>query len=259
MKKKFVKRSLALALAFTIAFGESGYVLAEEPAQTVEFDISDGDAGEPGAPADVSGGDGTKVPGEDAGKPGENEDVSAGDVSGNVPEDSDELEEMFPGLTEEYALTATEMDDKTILGNYAQEWGGAEEGVDYAESEILVEAETEEEANAYAQAFNGTLTDYFFGVAVITLNADDSLPEASVKDAVYASSLEEMALPAAWPNYYRYIEDVDAEEIVEEQTYDFAAVEEEESDGQEEEGFLGTDGYNDPFLTTPDTVAKRSR
>lgn len=250
MKKKFVKRSLALALAFTIAFGESGYVLAEEPAQTVEFDISDGDAGEPGAPADVSGGDGTKVPGEDAGKPGENEDVSAGDVSGNVPEDSDELEEMFPGLTEEYALTATEMDDKTILGNYAQEWGGAEEGVDYAESEILVEAETEEEANAYAQAFNGTLTDYFFGVAVITLNADDSLPEASVKDAVYASSLEEMALPAAWPNYYRYIEDADAEEIVEEQTYDFAAVEEEESDGQEEEEFLGTDGYNDPFLTT---------
>lgn len=250
MKKKFVKRSLALALAFTIAFGESGYVLAEEPAQTVEFDISDGDAGEPGAPADVSGGDGTEVPGEDAGKPGENEDVSAGDVSGNVPEASDELEEMFPGLTEEYALTATEMDDKTILGNYAQEWGGAEEGVDYAESEILVEAETEEEANAYAQAFNGTLTDYFFGVAVITLNADESLPEASVKDAVYASSLEEMALPAAWPNYYRYIEDVDAEEIVEEQTYDFAAAEEEESDGQEEEGFLGTDGYNDPFLTT---------
>ena len=250
MRKKFVKRSLALALAFTIAFGETGYVLAEEPAQTVEFDISDGDAGEPGAPADVSGGDGTEVPGEDAGKPGENEDVSAGDVSGNVPEASDELEEMFPGLTEEYALTATEMDDKTILGNYAQEWGGAEEGVDYAESEILVEAETEEEANAYAQAFNGTLTDYFFGVAVITLNADESLPEASVKDAVYASSLEEMALPAAWPNYYRYIEDVDAEEIVEEQTYDFAAVEEEESDGQEEEGFLGTDGYNDPFLTT---------
>lgn len=250
MRKKFVKRSLALALAFTIAFGETGYVLAEEPAQTVEFDISDGDAGEPGAPADVSGGDGTEVPGEDAGKPGENEDVSAGDVSGNVPEDSDELEEMFPGLTEEYALTATEMDDKTILGNYAQEWGGAEEGVDYAESEILVEAETEEEANAYAQAFNGTLTDYFFGVAVITLNADESLPEASVKDAVYASSLEEMALPAAWPNYYRYIEDVDAEEIVEEQTYDFAAAEEVESGGQEEEGFLGTDGYNDPFLTT---------
>ncbi len=250
MRKKFVKRSLALALAFTIAFGETGYVLAEEPAQTVEFDISDGDAGEPGAPADVSSGDGTEVPGEDAGKPGENEDVSAGDVSGNVPEDSDELEEMFPGLTEEYALTATEMDDKTILGNYAQEWGGAEEGVDYAESEILVEAETEEEANAYAQAFNGTLTDYFFGVAVITLNADESLPEASVKDAVYASSLEEMALPAAWPNYYRYIEDVDAEEIVEEQTYDFAAAEEEESGGQEEEGFLGTDGYNDPFLTT---------
>lgn len=250
MRKKFVKRSLALALAFTIAFGETGYVLAEEPAQTVEFDISDGDAGEPGAPADVSGGAGTKVPGEDAGKPGENEDVSAGDVSGNVPEASDELEEMFPGLTEEYALTATEMDDKTILGNYAQEWGGAEEGVDYAESEILVEAETEEEANAYAQAFNGTLTDYFFGVAVITLNADESLPEASVKDAVYASSLEEMALPAAWPNYYRYIEDVDAEEIVEEQTYDFAAAEEVESDGQEEEGFLGTDGYNDPYLNT---------
>lgn len=250
MRKKFVKRSLALALAFTIAFGETGYVLAEEPAQTVEFDISDGDAGEPGAPADVSGGDGTKVPGEDAGKPGENEDVSAGDVSGNVPEASDELEEMFPGLTEEYALTATEMDDKTILGNYAQEWGGAEEGVDYAESEILVEAETEEEANAYAQAFNGTLTDYFFGVAVITLNADESLPEASVKDAVYASSLEEMALPAAWPNYYRYIEDVDAEEIVEEQTYDFAAAEEDEFINQEEDALIDADAYTDPFLTT---------
>ena len=90
-----------------------------------------------------------------------------------------ELEDMFPGLTEEYALTAAEMDDKAILGNYAQEWGGAEEGVDYAESEILVEAETEEEANAYAQAFNGTLTGYFLGVAVITLNADESLPEAA--------------------------------------------------------------------------------
>ena len=250
MKKKFVKRSLALALAFTIAFGESGYVLAEEPAQTVEFDISDGDAKEPGAPADVSGGDGTEVPGEDAGKPGENEDVSAGDVSDNVPEVSDELEDMFPGLTEEYALTAEEMDDKVILGNYAQEWSGAEEGVDYVEQEILVEAETEEEANAYAQAFNGTLTDYFFGVAVITLNADDSLPEASVKDAVYASSLEEMALPAAWPNYYRYIEEVDAEEIVEEQTYDFTAAEEDEFINQEEDTLIDADAYNDPFLTT---------
>ena len=250
MKKKFVKRSLALALAFTIAFGESGYVLAEEPAQAVEFDISDGDAKEPGAPDDVSGGDGTEVPGEDAGKPGENEDVSAGDVSGNVPEVSDELEDMFPGLTEAYALTAAEMDDKVILGNYAQEWSNAEEGVDYAESEILVEAETEEDANAYAQAFNGTLTDYFFGVAVITLNADDSLPEANVKDAVYASSMEEMALPAAWPNYYRYVEEADAEEIVEEQTYDFTAVEEDEFINQEEDALIDADAYTDPFLTT---------
>ncbi len=250
MKKKFVKRSLALALAFTIAFGESGYVLAEEPAQAVEFDISDGDAKEPGAPADVSGGDGTEVPGEDAGKPGENEDVSAGDVSGNVPEVSDELEDMFPGLTEAYALTTAEMDDKVILGNYAQEWSNAEEGVDYAESEILVEAETEEDANAYAQAFNGTLTDYFFGVAVITLNADDSLPEANVKDAVYASSMEEMALPAAWPNYYRYVEEADAEEIVEEQTYDFTAAEEDEFINQEEDALIDADAYTDPFLTT---------
>lgn len=216
MKRKFWKKGLAFTMALTLALGESSSVLAAESAQTMEQEISEGDAwefaasgevsgGDDAAPGEqISGGDGAQVPGEEADKPGDGVDISAGDVSGNVPESSGELDDMFPGLTEAYAIDADAFSDKEVLGQYTEEWSETQEGVDYAAEEILVNAETEDEAKAYADAFNGTLTDYFSGIAVITLNADDTLPKASVWDAVYASSLEEMALPAAWPNYYRH-------------------------------------------------------
>lgn len=216
MKRKFWKKGLAFTMALTLALGESSPVLAAESAQTMEQEISEGDAwefavsgevsgGDDAAPGEqVSGGDSTEVPGEETDNPGDGEDISAGDVSGNVPEASDELDGMFPGLTEAYAIDADAFSDKEVLEQYTEEWSEAQEGVDYAAEEILVNAETEDEAKAYADAFNGTLTDYFSDIAVITLNADDTLPKASVRDAVYASSLEEMALPAAWPNYYRH-------------------------------------------------------
>ena len=188
-------------LAIAMVLGESVTALAAEPGTAIIY--------EAGQPEDYDG-----TPDEEG---CQDVDISGGDeadVSANIPEEvpgeTDETGEKdgkFPGLSDDSVLSADYIADKSLLSEHADEWSNAAEGRDYVAGEIIVEAESEEAAKTYAEAFNGTLTDYFHGVAVIELNADDTLPEASVYDAVLASSVKENNLPAAWPNYYRYADD----------------------------------------------------
>lgn len=68
-------------------------------------------------------------------------------------------------------------------------------GENYIENQIMVSAETEEEALLMAQAFCGDLTDFAYGIALITLS------EATTQEAVEASMDESLNLPVASPNY----------------------------------------------------------
>lgn len=239
LKKTMLKKSLAWMLALTIALGETGYasaqnltgdVTAGDVTDVTNGDVTDGDTTDGDTTdGDVTDGDVTDGDVTDG-------NVSDGDVTGN------ELQ-MFPGLAEEYTLTSADLEDKSVLEDYSKEWREGKEGEDYVPNEIMVSAESREDALAYAEAFNGTLQDYFLGVAVITLNADEKFPEATVYDAVSASAQVDSKLPAAWPNYYCYADDTSVEEVA----VGEVQMEEPKTDPTE---FL-PDAYSDPFLNYP--------
>ena len=135
--------------------------------------------------------------------------VSENEITG-ATETSDGPEvyaEMFPGLDDSYVFSAEETESKEEVRENVDKSDGLREGIDYVEGQILVSAENLNDAKEYADAFNGELESFEYNLAVIDLNADRSLPEASVMDAVIASSDDESMLPAAWPNYYRYLYD----------------------------------------------------
>ncbi|MCR5406694.1 MAG: S8 family serine peptidase [Lachnospiraceae bacterium] len=120
-------------------------------------------------------------------------------------EASGSISEMFPGVKGTFELSSEEIADKAELREHIPDNSGLYEGIDYVEGEILVSADTREEAEEYAQAFNGKLESYEYDMAAISLNADKEFPKATVMDAVTASAMENIALPAAWPNFYRYL------------------------------------------------------
>ena len=72
--------------------------------------------------------------------------------------------------------------------------------MDYAYGEILVLAESEEEAQLFAEAYGGTLEVYYDGLATILLG------DATVPQAVKASLSGEYNIPVASPNYYLHFE-----------------------------------------------------
>ena len=202
MKRKLrIKRTLAWMLAVMMILAESmvvsaapdisggDVVVSEEPSDAVPGeDISGGD--EPAA--DVSGGD----------EPGT--DVSGGDPSEVEIPDMEEIEEMFPGLDESYILSAEEMAEKQEVLDYSYDWANIDSQNNYIAGEVVFLAESEEEALAYAQAYNATLDSYEYGVAVIKLNADPAYKEATVGDVMRAAASPDSNLPAVWPNYIRY-------------------------------------------------------
>lgn len=203
--KKFGKRGIAWMLALTMALGESSSALAAEPLQAYETEISQYAETEEtaGGEADVTGND-AENPADITGN-----DAPAKDVSGSDAPASEDTEDKFPGLSDEYTLSAEAYAEKDLLSSHRTEWTKADAGKDYVPGQVLIEAATKEEAEQYAEAFNGTLVSYFGTVALVELNADESLPEASVYDAVQASAAEGTRLPAAWPNYYRYTQSAD--------------------------------------------------
>ena len=180
-------------LALTMALGESSSALAAEPLQAYETEISQY------AETEETAGGETDVTGNDAENPTDitGNDAPAKDVSGSDAPASEDTEDKFPGLSDEYTLSAEAYAEKDLLSSHRTEWTKADAGKDYVPGQVLIEAATKEEAEQYAEAFNGTLVSYFGTVALVELNADESLPEASVYDAVQASAAEGTRLPAA--------------------------------------------------------------
>ena len=111
---------------------------------------------------------------------------------------------MFPGLPDEYSINEAD-DSKEELKDHLDDMADLTEGIDYVRGQILVDADSLKAAEDYADAFNGSLESYSHELAVINLNEDKSFPTATVMDAVSVSASVESALPAAWPNYYRYL------------------------------------------------------
>lgn len=102
----------------------------------------------------------------------------------------------LPGLPEDYILSDEELADKAdmISHQVAQQTASLTEGTQYEKDILLVWADTEETAQAYAQAFSAELVCRQDGLATLRLNG------VSVVEALTAAQ-ESDRLPAAYPNH----------------------------------------------------------
>lgn len=102
----------------------------------------------------------------------------------------------LPGLPEDYILSDEELADKAdmISHQVAQQTASLTEGTQYESGVLLVWADTEETAQAYAQAFSAELVCRQDGLATLRLNG------VSVVEALTAAQ-ESDRLPAAYPNH----------------------------------------------------------
>ncbi len=232
--KRMSKKWLALMLAASLVISEGSFVsLAQTStpsATVVETTVEDGTDVSVGNASEVSTSDGNDVSVDDAFK-------------------------MFPGLSEGVTLGEEDAVRREDL-NANIEKTGFEEGVDCIANEILVMADTEALAQEYAAAYNGTLTKYTYGVAVIALNANEELPVASVEDAVKASADPANNLPVAWPNTICYILPIEVEHgagaedvtvVANEAEGKEAAMDVNMAQGEDYNNLLA---YNDPYLKT---------
>ena len=102
----------------------------------------------------------------------------------------------LPGLPEDYVLSEEALADKAdmISHQVAQQTASLTEGTQYESGILLVWADTEETAQAYAQAFSAELVCRQDGLATLRLNG------VSVVEALTAAQ-ESDRLPAAYPNH----------------------------------------------------------
>lgn len=112
----------------------------------------------------------------------------------------------LPGLPEDYILSDEELADKAdmISHQVAQQTASLTEGTQYEPGVLLVWADTEETAQAYAQAFSAELVCRQDGLATLRLNG------VSVVEALTAAQ-ESDRLPAAYPNHIAVLPPDEAE------------------------------------------------
>ncbi len=133
--------------------------------------------------------------------------TSSSDDAASSASSEAELPDGITGMPEGYELTATEQEIKDAsLENeklYFDGFAGLEEGVDYAEDEVVYLADSKEHAEEVAKAYSGTLKSFEYGVAVIDL----SEAEVSVAEAYALAFDEDVELPVVTPNFFYHIEE----------------------------------------------------
>lgn len=239
--KRMSKKWLALMLAASLVVSEGSFVSLAQTSSNTEAIV------ENGVEMSEEGENGTK----------DGVDVTVGDVVDTSAGDV-EAAKMFPGVAEGVTLGANDEARRASLNSNMDKIGDFAEGTDCVENEILVYAETEEIAAEYAAAYNGKVEKFYDGLATITLNADETLPKATVRDAVMASAKAENNLPVAWPNTIYYVMPV--EEGLTEAVLNPLSVEAEKSsamlnvagevnaDLTDAEAYESVMGFNDPAL-----------
>ena len=106
----------------------------------------------------------------------------------------------FPGMPDEYQMTAEEIEEKAWLASTGESSSLRDQvaGKDYVEGEVLLMTDSQEKAEQVAAAFDGTLA----------YRLDDGLTKiylkhATVAQAIAASADAKTTLPAVYPNSIR--------------------------------------------------------
>lgn len=170
----------------------------------------DDNAGEetPADPSDEAGENDESESGQDA---DEKDAVSENDlekesekdaVSENDLEEEKEEDELLEGFTElpqSYQMSSAQMASKRELAAHLDDILQLDEGGDYAEGEVVLLVDTQEEAEQVAAAYHAQIEKFEYGVLTLKLGEGDS-----VEKAMRVASNERVNLPAAWPNYFVY-------------------------------------------------------
>lgn len=149
----------------------------------------------------------------------------------------------LPGLPEDYILSDEELADKAdmISHQVAQQTASLTEGTQYESGVLLVWADTEETAQAYAQAFSAELVCRQDGLATLRLNG------ISVVEALTAAQ-ESDRLPAAYPNHIALLPPDEGEW---EENPGLALFSEDIPQPQTWRSWLDNTENPDPYLTDP--------
>lgn len=149
----------------------------------------------------------------------------------------------LPGLPEDYILSDEELADKAdmISHQVAQQTASLTEGTQYESGILLVWADTEETAQAYAQAFSAELVCRQDGLATLRLNG------VSVVEALTAAQ-ESDRLPAAYPNHIAVLPPDEGEW---EEDSGLALFSEDIPQPQTWRSWLDNTENPDPYLTDP--------
>ena len=269
---KYGKNILALALALALTAGALPQpVLAEEPAQISAQSAETGttpavaeDTGETAAPETTETAEeslpettGATTPAtipatipETAPEtlPDTTEEPAAETTEETLPQTTAETEpEALPyglaGLPEDYVLSEEELADKAdmISHQVAQQTASLTEGTQYESGILLVWADTEETAQAYAQAFSAELVCRQDGLATLRLKG------VSVVEALTAAQ-ESDRLPAAYPNHMAVLPPDEAEET---EDYGIALFSDDIPQPQTWRSWLDNTENPDPYLTDP--------
>lgn len=149
----------------------------------------------------------------------------------------------LPGLPEDYVLSEEALADKAdmISHQVAQQTASLTEGTQYESGILLVWADTEETAQAYAQAFSAELVCRQDGLATLRLNG------ISVVEALTAAQ-ESHRLPAAYPNHIAVLPPDEGEW---EEDSGLALFSEDIPQPQTWRSWLDNTENPDPYLTDP--------
>ncbi|MDE5939737.1 MAG: S8 family serine peptidase [Lachnospiraceae bacterium] len=161
----------------------------------------------------------------------------------------------FPGMPDGYRLSSTQVGEKRLLADYMENVEESAEGVLYAAGEVMTLAQSEEEAEMIAGAYDAGIKSFEDGLLVLELEE-----QTTVRDAVCAAASARTVLPAVWPNYYRYVHGEAAQQEggdelieIEEQEYipETEAALTQESDVPTSEAYArAADSFDDPYLKT---------
>ena len=167
-------------------------------------------------------------------------------------------ENKIEDIDDRFALTAEEKAAKAGLAVTLASLDNCKEGVDYNVGEIYFITDEKEEALAVADCYGGTLSDYEYGVAVVSLPED-----ISVKEAVAFSASEDSNMLPVSPNFVvksfeeftdnEYTENTETEVIDDVDYSDMLEVTEYIEDNEEEELELEYNvdrDFTDPYLHT---------
>ena len=157
----------------------------------------------------------------------------------------------FVGMPDGYKLSASQIERKRSIAAHIDDVEDFREGADYAEGELVTSAESIEEAEMIAQAYNAEIIEFSWGILTLKLNKD-----FSVERAVRVAANVDLNMPAVWPNYICYtageepaetaddsVEGIEIE-MSEYEVNDSEAVAEEDS----ELSYASALEFNDPYL-----------